>query len=81
MLYNTVRDLAARLSCCSFQFVRRDGNLIAHELARLARVEGLVGCWMNRPPEAISTLVQYDCKDIINNVQEISFPSKKRKRF
>jgi hypothetical protein len=57
------------MSCCNFQFVKRDGNLIAHELARLARVDDLVGCWLNRPPEHISFLLQSECKDYVNIMQ------------
>jgi ribonuclease HI len=69
VVYNAVNKLAASMSCCNFQFVKREGNLIAHELAWLARVDDLVGCWLNRPPEHIFFLLQSECKDYVNIMQ------------
>ncbi|XP_035547305.1 uncharacterized protein LOC118348876 [Juglans regia] len=47
------------------QFVRRDGNMIAHKLAKFALNIGNLTCWIEECPVFISSLVAFDmaCND------------------
>jgi ribonuclease HI len=50
----------------SLSLVKRDCNTTAHELAKLARVEGFVGLWFSCVSEQIRPSVWNDCNQLLN---------------
>jgi hypothetical protein len=57
----------ASISSYNFQFVRRDVNLLVHGLGTIARVKRLIVCWMKQLMKIFFFVMQFGCKDILNN--------------
>ncbi|XP_074304897.1 uncharacterized protein LOC141639748 [Silene latifolia] len=61
-----VSDLASSFSCISFNFTRRDGNVVAHELAHLVPLEFSTRYWVGAIPERVEPFVLVDSLAISN---------------
>ncbi|XP_074293841.1 uncharacterized protein LOC141621013 [Silene latifolia] len=55
-----VSDLASNFSCIRFNFTRREGNYVAHELAHLLPIDYSTRYWVGTYPERIEPFVELD---------------------
>ena len=55
-----IRKVSSLFSWCSFQHLKREGNKIAHELARVARNSGATQVWKRSIPSLIEHLILED---------------------
>ncbi|XP_074299824.1 uncharacterized protein LOC141630995 [Silene latifolia] len=56
----SVYSLASSFHCIRFNFTRRDGNLVAHELAHLMPIDYSTQYWVGTIPERIVPFVELD---------------------
>ena len=64
-LIEDVKALTPSFNCCSFVHVRRQGNRVAHALARWAFNSPSLTVWMEDVPPDISSVVQADFSRIV----------------
>ena len=54
------RSYSAYFNWCTFQHLKRDGNKVAHELAKAARLSGLSQFWKGVNPSCVEHLILDD---------------------
>ena len=55
-----IREVAALFTWCSFKHLKREGNRVAHELARVARNSGASQVWKRSFPSLVEHLLIKD---------------------
>ena len=59
-IIRNIREVAALFSCCSFNNLKKEGNRVAHELAKVARNTGVSQVWKMSFPSLIEHLLIED---------------------
>ena len=59
-IIRNIREVAALFSWCSFKHLKREGNRVAHELARVARNSGASQVWKRSFPSLVEHLLIKD---------------------
>ena len=60
LILHDIRIFSTSFSWCSFQHLKRDGNRVAHELAKAARLSGTSQIWKGVNPSCVEHLRQED---------------------
>jgi len=60
LILHDIRIFSASFSWCSFQHLKRDGNRVAHELAKAARFSGTSQIWKGVNPSCVEHLLRED---------------------
>uniref|UniRef100_A0A803M9Q6 RNase H type-1 domain-containing protein n=1 Tax=Chenopodium quinoa TaxID=63459 RepID=A0A803M9Q6_CHEQI len=60
LIINDILQLASECHLCLFSFVKRSGNCVAHEIAKLALSFGELRVWLEEVPAGISQFVMAD---------------------
>ena len=60
LILQDIRIFSASFSWCSFQLPKRDGNRVAHELAKAARFSGTSQIWKGINPNCVEHLLRED---------------------
>ncbi|XP_074313718.1 uncharacterized protein LOC141648910 [Silene latifolia] len=60
-----VFDLASSFSSVIFSFTRRDGNVVAHEMAHLLPLDFSTRFWVGSFPERVAPFVELDSANLI----------------
>ena len=60
LILQDIRSYSASFSWCTFQHLKRDGNRVAHELAKAARLSGLSQFWKGVNPSCVEHLILDD---------------------
>ncbi|XP_074287740.1 uncharacterized protein LOC141612892 [Silene latifolia] len=63
-LGKVVSVLASEFACVSFNFIRRDGNSVAHELAHLLPIDYATRYWVGTIPERVELFVELNALDL-----------------
>ena len=59
-IIRNIREVIALFSWCSFKHLKREGNRVAHELAKVARSSGVSQVWKMSFPSLIEHLLIED---------------------
>lgn len=60
LIIKDIFNLAAKFDFCKFQFVRRDGNMLAHTVAKSSFVYVTERFWLEDFPDFVSSIAQRD---------------------
>ena len=64
-LVKEICDLAQGMPSIRFHHVKREQNVVAHELAQLAKQLFHSAVWRNRVPTCVEQLVAHDCNPVL----------------
>lgn len=56
-----IEDLVSSFSWCTFQQLKRDGNRVAHDLAKEARMSGISQVWKGVIPSFVEHIICEEC--------------------
>lgn len=59
-----INNIRATMSNCGITWVGREGNTVAHEVARLAPKGLLTSNWTTQPPDSLRKAIVGDCINI-----------------
>ncbi|XP_075655056.1 uncharacterized protein LOC142625253 [Castanea sativa] len=60
LILQDIRNCSASFSWCTYQHLKRDGNKVAHELAKVARLLGFSQIWKGVNPSYVEHLILDD---------------------
>ncbi|KAJ1413116.1 Ribonuclease H superfamily [Sesbania bispinosa] len=60
VIVNDIHTLSASFILCGFTWVQRNGNQVAHEVARSHSIGGLQPCWVSNHPPWLKNLLPLD---------------------
>ena len=60
-IIQNIKDISSSFSWCSFQHLKRTGNIVAHEVSRAAKISGVSQVWKGVCPSFVRHIILEDC--------------------